>query len=99
MGLDHEKKMLYFVNQQEQADTVLRVPLADARLCILLVNDRSVKGELTDARTERVELSFAPKAPGASEHRLLLYRETLGSFPNGEPQLAAKWAALLNAMI
>jgi len=99
LGLDNEKKLLFFINQQEQADTVLHVPLAKVQSCKLLVNDRSVKGELTDARTERVELVFPLKERAGKEHRLLLYRESLGSLPNGEAQLASNWAALLNAMI
>ncbi|MFZ1692207.1 MAG: hypothetical protein WAT74_03330 [Flavobacteriales bacterium] len=99
MGLDSEKKLLFFINQQEQADAVLLVPLTEAQSCKLLVNERSARGELTDARIERVELVLPPKERAGTERRLMLYRESLGSLPNGEAQLASKWAALVNAVI
>ena len=99
IGMDADRKTVFFLGKRGDADTLQHVHLAKVRACHIVKAQRGAKGAQADRPIDRVELNFLPKDNSNGEVRFVLYREMAGSSLNGEAQLAEKWEDLVQRQL
>ncbi|MBK9177038.1 MAG: hypothetical protein IPM46_12055 [Flavobacteriales bacterium] len=99
LGMDEDKKTLFFYNEREENPAVQHVNLAEVRSCEALRDGRTAKADDAEGMPASVELCLVPKENSRDEKRLVLYRSGYGTTLDGEVQFADNWARLINGWL
>jgi hypothetical protein len=101
IGIDAKGDRIYFVRKKTDGDTHIEIELADIQKCCDSVATRSVSAQsLSTSVTDRVILSFVPKAKGNQEIMLEFYNVEFDSLMlRNEARMADKWSRIVNDKI
>ncbi len=100
IGLDENKKFLFFIKQKEKELTSQCVDLKEFQICHTEENTKTIQNKEEDfIKTESVALCFKPINKDKSETKLILYDEEKNNMLSGELLLAEKISKKINALL
>ncbi len=97
IGIDNEKKCVFFESRHENELTQQFVNLLDVRECLSVRKSKNIAnyGSVID----RLALSFIPKSANGKKIELEFYNEEVSSQLVGEVQSLEKWNSIINKEI
>lgn len=96
IGIDSSAKALFYLKKRIDTEEHVAVNLSNMSSCKVLNSSRNVGGStIVDA----IYLVVSFKSPSEAEKRLEFYSSNHSASITDEPQLAQKWASMVNATV
>jgi hypothetical protein len=97
LGIDENKKFVYFFKQKREEAISLFVDLSEIQTCQFSKKTRNIKNNAENlVITEQIELCFLTKEKSKSQTSFELYNDEINMQLSGELPFADKWSNKIN---